>query len=208
MHPLYYIKVISDRWVCPDNVLPLSFRTIILPSKFSSPTEVLDLQPLPASSLDPVARDLKINYLNQVQTQAYHAFTGSQDNVFLGAAEGSGKFTLAILSISQALQAHKKVIVVVSHQITAQKRCLHLAKIFPKKKVARTFEELNKDIQILAAADLIVTTPEALDVITRKWKNRKGFSEVGLIVVDNLHLLSEGNSTLEIVVSRLRYIQS
>jgi pre-mRNA-splicing helicase BRR2 len=38
MHPLYYIKVISDRWVCPDNVLPLSFRSIILPTKFSPPS--------------------------------------------------------------------------------------------------------------------------------------------------------------------------
>jgi pre-mRNA-splicing helicase BRR2 len=159
MHPLYYIKVISDRWVCPDNVLPLSFRSIILPSKFSPPSEVLDLQPLPASSLDPIAKDLKINYLNQVQTQAYHSFINSTENVFLGAAEGSGKFTLSILAMNQALQNKKKVVVVVSHQVIAQKRCFYLSKIFSKKKVGRTFEDLNKDIQILATADLIVTTP-------------------------------------------------
>jgi pre-mRNA-splicing helicase BRR2 len=175
MHPLYYIKVISDRWVCPDNVLPLSFRSIILPSKFSPPSEVLDLQSLPASSLDPIARDLKISYLNQVQTQAYHSFINSTENVFLGAAEGSGKFTLAILAMNQALQNHKKVVVVVSHQVIAQKRCQHLSKIFSKKKVARTFEDLNTDIQILAGADLIVTTPESWDVLTRRWKSRKGF---------------------------------
>ncbi len=159
MHPLYYIKVISDRWVCPDNVLPLSFRSIILPSKFSPSTEVLDLQPLPASNLDPIARELKINYLNQVQTQAYHSFINSTENVFLGAAEGSGKFTLAILAMNQALQNHKKVVLVVSHQVIAQKKSLLLSKIFHKKKVARTFEDLNKDIQVLVAADLIVTTP-------------------------------------------------
>ena len=96
----------------------------------------------------------------------------------------------------------------VSHQVIAQKRCLHLSKLFSRKKVARTFEDLNKDIQILAAADLIVTTPESWDVSTRRWKNRKGFNEIGLVVVDNLHLLSENNSTLEIVVSRMRYINS
>jgi len=56
MHPLYYIKVISDRWICSDNVLPLSFKNMILPSKFSPPQEVLDLQPIPANALDPVAR--------------------------------------------------------------------------------------------------------------------------------------------------------
>jgi replicative superfamily II helicase len=109
--------------------------------------------------LDHIAKELKISYLNQVQTQAYHSFINSTDNVFLGAAEGSGKFTLAILAISQALQNHKKVVVVVSHQVIAQKRCLYLSKLFSRKKVARTFEDSNKDIQILAAADLIVTTP-------------------------------------------------
>ena len=60
----------------------------------------------------------------------------------------------------------------------------------------------------MAAADLIVTTPESWDVLTRRWKNRKGFNEISLVVVDNLHLLSENNSTLEIVVSRMRYINS
>jgi pre-mRNA-splicing helicase BRR2 len=139
MHPLYYIKVISDRWVCPDNVLPLSFRSIVLPSKFSPPTDLLDLQSIPSSALDPIARDLKINYLNQVQTQAYHSFINSTENVFLGAAEGSGKFTLAILAISQMLQSHRKVVLIVSHQVIAQKKCQYLTKLFGKKKVARTF---------------------------------------------------------------------
>ena len=78
--------------------------------------------------------------------------------------------------MSQALQSHKKVVVIVSHQIIAQKKCLLLSKIFSKKKVGKTFEDLNKDIQILAAADLIVTTPEAWDVLTRRWKSRKGFN--------------------------------
>lgn len=82
---------------------------------------------------------MKISYLNQVQTQAYNAFLNSNDNVLLGAAEGSGKFTLAILAVNQVLQSQKKAVIVVSHQVIAQKRCLQLSKLFPKKKVARTF---------------------------------------------------------------------
>lgn len=119
MHPLYYIKVISDRWVCSDNVLPLSFKNMILPSKFSPPQEILDLQPIPANSLDPIARDMKISYLNQIQTQAYSAFINSKDNVFLGASEGSGKFSLAVLSINQVLNQQKKVVLIVSHSVIA-----------------------------------------------------------------------------------------
>jgi pre-mRNA-splicing helicase BRR2 len=37
LHPLYFIKVISDRWVSSDNTLPLSFKNMILPSKFPAP---------------------------------------------------------------------------------------------------------------------------------------------------------------------------
>lgn len=72
--------------------------------------------------------------------------------------------------------------------------------------MARTFEDLNKDAQILSMADLIVTTAEAWDVLSRRWKSRKGFNEIALVVVDNLHLLTESNSTLEVVISRMRYI--
>jgi len=59
---------------------------MILPSKFSPPNELLDLQPLPASSLDPIAKELKINHLNQIQTQAYNSFLNSTENTFLGAS--------------------------------------------------------------------------------------------------------------------------
>jgi len=61
--------------------------------------------------------------------------------------------------MNQILQQHKKVVVVVSHQVIANKRCFYLNKVFAKKKVAKTFEDLNKDIQVLSSADVIVTTP-------------------------------------------------
>jgi pre-mRNA-splicing helicase BRR2 len=119
---------------------------------------------------------MKIGYLNQIQTQAYSAFVNSKDNIFLGASEGSGKFSLAVLAISQVLQQQKKAVLIVSHSVIAQKKTHSLAKLFSKKKVARTYEDLNKDAQVLAVADLIVTTAEAWDVLSRRWKSRKGFS--------------------------------
>ena len=39
-HPIYYIKVFSDRWVCPEHCLPISFKALKLPSKFPAPTEL------------------------------------------------------------------------------------------------------------------------------------------------------------------------
>lgn len=60
--------------------------------------------------------------------------------------------------MSHVLQQGKKVVLIVSHQVIAQKKSHNLSKLFSKKRVARTFEDLNKDAAILAAADLIVTT--------------------------------------------------
>ena len=92
--------------------------------------------------------------------------------------------------MSQTLHQNKKVVLIVSHKVIAQKKTALLSRVFNRKKVGRTFEDLNKDSQVLAHSDVIVTTAEAWDVLTRRWKSRKGFSEVGLIVIDNLHLLA------------------
>lgn len=40
MPPQYFIKVISDRWLQCETVLPVSFKHLILPEKFAPPTEL------------------------------------------------------------------------------------------------------------------------------------------------------------------------
>lgn len=50
--PQYFIKVVSDRWLNAQTMLPVSFRHLILPEKFPPPTELLDLQPLPVTALE------------------------------------------------------------------------------------------------------------------------------------------------------------
>ena len=207
MHPLYFIKVISDRWVCPENVLPLSFKKMVLPTRFSAPHELQDIQPITVSSLDPIARDMRISHLNQVQTQAYNAVVNSSHNVFLGAAEGSGKFTLALLAASQVLDKQKKTVIVVKQEVMNH-RYHYIKKLFPKKVVAKTVGELASDTKFLVNADVLLTTPGAWDVLTRRWRSRKGFSEVALVVVDGLHLMGEGDGTLDVVISRMRIISS
>ena len=57
---------------------------MILPSRFPAPNEIIDLQPIPANSLPPIAKDLKISYLNQIQTQLYNSFMQSEDHLFVG----------------------------------------------------------------------------------------------------------------------------
>lgn len=72
--PLYFIRIVSDRWLGSETMLPVSFRHLILPEKYPPPTELLDLQPLQLSSLD---QDYKrqlfvgrgIRTFNPIQTQ-------------------------------------------------------------------------------------------------------------------------------------------
>jgi len=59
----------------------------------------------------------------------------------------------------------------------------------------------------LTQADIIISTPEKWENLSRKWKSRKAVQEVGLYILDELHLISE-YATYEVVASRIRYMQS
>ena len=71
--PQYFIRVVSDKWLCSETQLPVSFRHLILPEKFPPPTELLDLQPLPVTALrnphyEQLYSDL-FTFFNPIQTQ-------------------------------------------------------------------------------------------------------------------------------------------
>jgi hypothetical protein len=76
-------------------MLAVSFRHLILPEKFPANTELLDLQPLPVSTLrNPEFERLyasSFEYFNAIQTQVFNALYTTDDNVFVGAPTGSGK---------------------------------------------------------------------------------------------------------------------
>ena len=49
--PQYFIGLVSDRWLSVEALIPVSFKHLPLPEKNPPPTELLDLQPLPVTSL-------------------------------------------------------------------------------------------------------------------------------------------------------------
>lgn len=98
--------------------MPISFKNLILPEKFSAPTELYDLQLLPISSLEnedcmAAMKKINIKQFNQIQTQVFQSFyRNTTENVFLGAPTGSGKSICMYLSILATLQSYenKKVV--------------------------------------------------------------------------------------------------
>jgi len=76
-HAQYFIRVTSDRWLHSESVLPMSFRTLILPARYQPVTELLDLQPLPVFALENPAYEalykapspVAFKLFNPIQTQ-------------------------------------------------------------------------------------------------------------------------------------------
>lgn len=106
MPPGYFIRVISDRWLHSEAVLPISFNNTILPAKFPPPTELLDLQPLSPSVLgEPALIKLFSSFddFNPIQTQTFHELSKTDRNVLVCAPSGSGKTTCAEFAILRML---------------------------------------------------------------------------------------------------------
>ncbi|GER55906.1 activating signal cointegrator 1 complex subunit 3 [Striga asiatica] len=66
--------------------------------------------------------------------------------------------------------------------------------------------EYTPDLTALLAADIIISTPENWDGISRNWHTR-GY--VGVMILDEIHLLgADRGPILEVIVSRMRFISS
>ena len=66
---------------------------------------------------------------------------------------------------------------------------------------------LSEDLHVLENVSVAVATPSVWERVTRRWRARSVMQRIGLIVIDDIHLL-EKIPTLELVASRLRLMIS
>eukprot|EP01114_Cavostelium_apophysatum_P007654 TRINITY_DN197_c0_g1_i3.p1 TRINITY_DN197_c0_g1~~TRINITY_DN197_c0_g1_i3.p1 ORF type:complete len:2134 (+),score=829.11 TRINITY_DN197_c0_g1_i3:506-6907(+) len=216
LHPQYFIRVISDRWVGAEATLPVSFRHLILPEKFPPHTELLDLQPLPISELKNPQYEALYNFksFNPIQTQVFNSLHNGDHNVLVAAPTGSGKTVcaeLALFRLWQQKPSGSKCVYIAPLPAIAKERLRDWqAKFEPLgKTVVELTGETVQDLKLMDRADVTIATPEQFDLLSRRWKQRKQVQNVNLLIVDELHLVGgEGGPTLEVVVSRMRYVAS
>lgn len=216
--PQYFIRVVSDRWINAQTLLPVSFRHLILPEKYPPHTELLDLQPLPLTALRfPDAEQLYaaqgLKVFNPIQTQTFSTLYSTNDNCLICAPAASGKIVCAEFAVLRMLQSSdevKRCVYVAPQAATAKERFNEWSHKFGKVlgfKVAELVGETTSDVKILEESNIVITTPEKWDLMSRRWKTRKSVQDVRLFIADELHLLdSDVGPTLEAVVSRMRYI--
>lgn len=67
--------------------------------------------------------------------------------------------------------------------------------------------DVTPDLKALQKADVLITTPEKWDGISRNWQHRSYVSAVALVIIDEIHLLGqERGPVIEVIISRMRYI--
>nr|XP_027784127.1 activating signal cointegrator 1 complex subunit 3 [Marmota flaviventris] len=212
----YYIRAVSDRWLGAEAVCIINFQHLILPERHPPHTELLDLQPLPITALGCKAYEALYNFshFNPVQTQIFHTLYHTDCNVLLGAPTGSGKTVAAELAIFRVFNKYpssKAVYIAPLKALVRERMDDWKVRIEEKlgKKVIELTGDVSPDMKSIAQADLIVTTPEKWDGVSRSWQNRNYVQQVTILIIDEIHLLGEERGpVLEVIVSRTNFISS
>lgn len=77
------------------------------------------------------------------------------------------------------------------------------------KRLVELTGETAPDIRAIQSADVIVTTPEKWDGVSRSWQTRSYVQHVALIIMDEIHMLeADRGPVLEVIVSRTNYISA
>ena len=211
-----YVRAVSDRWLGAETVTPVSFQHLIRPDTESVYTDLLNLQPLPISALkNPGLEELyakRFQFFNPMQTQIFHTLYHTPANVLLGSPTGSGKTVAAELAMWWAFRDKpgSKVVYIAPMKALVRERVKdwgdRLAKPLGLKLVELTGDN-TPDTRTIKDADIIITTPEKWDGISRSWQTRGYVRQVSLVIIDEIHLLAgDRGPILEIIVSRMNYI--
>lgn len=155
--------------------------------------------------------------LNAIQSKVYPVAYGQDEPILMCAPTGAGKTNVAMLTILNELSKHRdertgtfdvdsfKIIYISPMKALVQEQVgSFYAKLeYLGIKVAELTGDRSLTKQQIQDTQIIVTTPEKWDVITRKSTDTSYTNLVRLIIIDEIHLLHDDRGpVLEAVVAR------
>nr|PVC53469.1 U5 small nuclear ribonucleoprotein-specific helicase [Theileria orientalis] len=229
----YFIRVINDKWMGSETNVPIVFNKLILPSKQDKVTTLLDLQPIPATTLLKASatgagaggaeeaaekesllkcyiRAMGHKHFNNIQTQVFSSLYGSDENVLLAAPYGSGRFTCAELAILRTLvQLREKatVVVAVPFENLLRKRLKRLKARFGEVCTVRELTgDFKQDLQLVLGSTIVATTAKNYNHLLNRYKN-KLIQNVNLLVFEGVEFITDElyGMNIELLLTQLRY---
>lgn len=137
-------------------------------------TQLLNLEPLPTTALkNPIFESLysRFKFFNPIQTQIFFSLYQDTKNILIGAPTGSGKTIMSQLAILNLIKTspEKKCVYIAPLKSLVKERLKDWVPRFKsiKKSVVELSGDFTPDLETLKKADIIVTTPQKWDGITR-----------------------------------------
>ena len=151
------------------------------------------------------------SHFNKMQSESFETIYNSDHNCVINAPTGSGKtvlFELAMLRLFYFSNTNNKVLYLApSKALCAEKYNDWVGKFsFLSITIGvLTSETSLEEAEDVKRSNIIISTPEKLDLLTRRLSNYdKLLNDVKLIVIDEIHILKDTRgSTLEVVTTRI-----
>ncbi|CAN9196079.1 unnamed protein product [Alternaria alternata] len=152
---------------------------------------------------------------NAVQSKCFERVFNTDDNFVLASPTGSGKTVILELAVCRAVATNATGQYKVVYQAPTKALCSERQRDWEAKfnqlglKCAQlTGDSDAGDLRNVQSANIIITTPEKWDSMTRRWKDHEKLMRlIRVFLIDEVHILREDRgATLEAVVSRMKSI--
>jgi ATP-dependent DNA helicase HFM1/MER3 len=177
---------------------------------------VQGIQLIPTSALpDRLRAVFPFPNFNAVQSKCFDSVFRSDDNFVLASPTGSGKTAILELAVCRAVVTNTTSHCKVVYQAPTKALCSERQRDWERRfnHIGLNCAELTGDsnagdLRKVQSANIIITTPEKWDSMTRKWKDHERLMKlVKLFLIDEVHILKDDRgAVLEAVVSRMKSI--
>ena len=173
-----------------------------------------------------VAKLFPFEMFNKVQSECAAKILQTDESMVISAPTGSGKTDLMVMAMlrmfgvdrnAKVTRPTAKVVYIAPIKALASEKATQWDKLFKDMGIkvcavtGDTVGDYEMHIQTITRSNIIVTTPEKFDSVTRRWRDEIVGScvhKIGLLLIDEVHLLNEERgAVLEALVSRMKTIR-